>query len=140
MTQAHFRFSKNILLRLGEELNPNPDQSILELVKNAYDADAINCTIELINIEHPGGIITITDDGDGMDAAAIRDGWLVLGRSLKSTRLTRLGRIPAESKGLGRLAALRMGSETVLTSRPKEKPDLQYELTINCLPQRCKQI
>ncbi len=38
--QAQIKFSTHIIKRLGEELNPSVDQSILELVKNAYDADA----------------------------------------------------------------------------------------------------
>jgi hypothetical protein len=42
-TVANFRFATDILRRLGEELNPNIDQGILELVKNAYDADARTC-------------------------------------------------------------------------------------------------
>ncbi len=41
----HFKFSPSILNRLGEELIPNPDQGIIELVKNAYDADATKCTV-----------------------------------------------------------------------------------------------
>src|SRR5687768_10953139 len=111
MSTANLRFSTDILRRLGEELNPHPDQGILELVKNAYDADARSCSIELIDTQRAGGTIRVSDDGDGMDRDAIQNGWLVLGRSRKSVQqLTRLGRIPAGNKGLGRLAALRMGS------------------------------
>ena len=82
----NFRFSTDILRRLGEELNPSPDQGILELVKNAYDADARVCSIELSDTDRSGGTVTVTDDGDGMTAAEIRDGWLVLGRSRKKRR------------------------------------------------------
>jgi len=130
--EVPLRFSTNILRRLGEELNPSPDQSILELVKNSYDADAVDCTIELIKTDRPGGTIQISDNGDGMDAAAIRDGWLVLGQSLKPPGgRTRLKRIRAGSKGLGRLAALRMGSSTTLVSRPRTNPMRQFQLDIN---------
>lgn len=129
---APLRFSTSILQRLGEELNPSPDQSILELVKNSYDANAVDCTIELIDTDRPGGTILLSDNGDGMDAQAIRDGWLVLGQSLKpSGQRTRLGRIRAGSKGLGRLAALRMGSAVTLISRPKKNPKLWFKLTID---------
>lgn len=129
---SSFRFSKEILFRLGEELNPNPDQSILELVKNSYDADALNCTVELLDTSSPGGTIRVTDDGDGMDDALIADGWLVLGRSTKSrSRSTRLKRIPAGTKGLGRLAALRMGERATLTSRPRSAPGRQFTLCID---------
>jgi signal transduction histidine kinase len=67
-----------------------------------------------------------------MDAEAIKDGWLVLGQSLKPPGgRTRLGRIRAGSKGLGRLAALRMGSSATLVSRPKKEPKRQFRLNIN---------
>src|SRR5918999_2833467 len=130
MTDARIRFSTDILRRLGEELNPSPDQSLLELVKNAYDADAHHCRVELVNTDEPGGTVLVSDDGDGMELEAIQDGWLVIGRSGKSTReLTRLGRVPAGSKGLGRLAALRMGSSVSLSTRPRGTSD-QYRLRI----------
>lgn len=130
--EVPLRFSPSILRRLGEELNPSPDQSILELVKNSYDADAVDCTIELIKTDQPGGTIRVSDNGDGMDAAAIRDGWLVLGQSLKPPGgRTRLKRIRAGSKGLGRLAALRMGSSATAVSRTRTDPKRQFRLTIN---------
>jgi signal transduction histidine kinase len=132
MEKSHLRFSTNILRRLGEELNQSIDQGILELVKNSYDADAIHCKVELSKIDKPGGQITVSDDGVGMDDDAIDNGWLVLGKSSKSIHVpTQLGRIPSGNKGLGRLAALRMGTSTRLISRPKHEPDAQYEININ---------
>jgi hypothetical protein len=72
---AHIRFASDVLRRLGEELNPSVDQGILELVKNAYDANAKECIVELINIDSPGGSISIRDDGDGMSPeASLMDG------------------------------------------------------------------
>jgi len=122
MSKAKIRFSSDILRRLGEELNPSPDKGILELVKNSYDADATWCKVELIDTDQPGGTIVVSDGGDGMTVEEIENGWLVLGRSTKSKRrLTRLGRIPAGSKGLGRLAALRMGLQTLLSTCPKKE-------------------
>lgn len=129
MSKTNIRFSSEILRRLGEELNPSPDKGILELVKNAYDADAINCKVEFINTDTPGGSIVVSDDGDGMEGEDIENGWLVVGTSIKSPRQkTRLGRIPVGSKGLGRLAALRMGSRTFLTTRPKNEKKEYYLL------------
>ncbi|HLP39549.1 sensor histidine kinase [Lacibacter sp.] len=116
---ASIRFSTQIIKRLGEELNPSIDQSILELVKNSYDADATTCTVTLSNVSAEGGTVTIEDDGDGMDGSAIKNSYLVLGQSEKSfSKRTRLNRIPAGSKGLGRLAALRMGTAVELESVP----------------------
>ena len=131
-TTTHFRFATDILRRLGEELNPSPDQGLLELVKNAYDANAKECVIELIDTAIPGGTVRVVDDGDGMEHDEILNGWLVLGKSEKSThRLTRLGRIPSGNKGLGRLAALRMGEVAELTSRPRTNSALEHHLRID---------
>jgi nitrogen-specific signal transduction histidine kinase len=128
----HLRFSPDILRRLGEELNPNPDQGILELVKNAHDADASVCSIELSGTSAPGGMVSITDDGVGMDRDAIESSWLLLGKSSKdSTVLTNLGRVPVGNKGLGRLAALRLGTLATLISSPKSDPLHEYVLTID---------
>jgi signal transduction histidine kinase len=130
--EAQIRFSTQIIKRLGEELNPSIDQSILELVKNSYDANASNCIVELDSITEIGGSIKIKDDGDGMDSDNIINGWLVLGESSKKANIkTRLGRIPSGSKGLGRLAALRMGTVAKLQSYPKDETGTYYELIID---------
>lgn len=131
MKPARLRFSTEILRRLGEELNPSPDQGILELVKNSYDANARHCKISVSSIDSPGGTVIVVDDGDGMDDAAIMSGWLVIGSSSKSPKKkTRLGRVPAGSKGLGRLAALRLGSEAFLRTRPRDE-STEYRLAID---------
>jgi signal transduction histidine kinase len=128
---AHFRFSTAVLRRLGEELNPNPDQGILELVKNAFDANARSCSVELENVIEPGGVLRVVDDGDGMDESEIESRWLLLGASDKERLgLTRLGRRPVGSKGLGRLAALRLGNSVELVTRPRSHPQSEFSLAI----------
>jgi len=132
MNSPPIRFSTDILRRLGEELNPNLDQGILELVKNSYDANARRCAVRFRNVINPGGEIEIDDDGDGLEYQDIVEGWLVLGRSRKNTsKGTRLGRTPAGDKGLGRLAALRLGKQVHLITRPRESADVEYLVTID---------
>jgi len=127
----HLRFSTGILSRLGEELNPNADQGIIELVRNSYDADAVKCRVELLDTDKPGGTVRVTDDGVGMTREALRDGWLVLGKSGKQmVRVTERKRRVIGNKGLGRLAALRLGETTKVTTWPKGSR-LQYSLEIN---------
>lgn len=131
-TTTSFRFATDILRRLGEELNPSPDQGLMELVKNAYDANATECIVELLNTNESGGLVRITDDGDGMSSDEIKNGWLVLGKSSKSTtKLTRLGRVPAGNKGLGRLAALRMGNLVDMTTRSRSESQIEHELKVD---------
>lgn len=129
-TDGRIRFAPSILRRLGEELNPNIDQGLLELVKNSYDADATECHVWLDGNGTPGTVI-VEDNGDGMNDEEIRSGWLVLGDSKKTTdRVTsRLGRIPAGNKGLGRLAALRLGHQAKMISSTGDGE--QYEVTLN---------
>jgi signal transduction histidine kinase len=131
MTTHQLKFAPSILARLGEELLPNFDQGIIELVRNAYDADATECTITLTEIGSPGGLITISDNGCGMDEESISNGWLVLGSSSKrGAGVTKKGRIQVGDKGLGRLAALRMGKCTKLISRPKTYSNQEFSSTL----------
>jgi signal transduction histidine kinase len=132
MTKAHIRFSASILKRLGEELNPSLDHGIVELVKNSYDADAKSCVVTLSRTGRIGGSILVNDDGVGMDAKDIVDGWLVLGRSPKAkSERTELGRIPTGNKGLGRLAALRMGRSVQMTTTPKSNLRERFTLRLD---------
>jgi signal transduction histidine kinase len=128
----HLRFAADVLRRLGEELNPSPEQGIIELVRNAYDADAATCTVELQDVAAVGGRLTITDDGTGMTKKQLRDSWLILGRSGKDRheRTTRFDRLQVGSKGLGRLAALRLGPMAVLRTRPEAEPGVEHRLEL----------
>jgi len=128
----YFKFATGILTRLGEELISNPEHGLVELVKNGYDADALECRVELKRTNTLGGTIIISDDGTGMDLKAIDDGWFLIGGSPKTSQeVTRLGRQPAGNKGLGRIAALRLGSRVTLITRPLNEPGVEYTLTIN---------
>jgi signal transduction histidine kinase len=132
MTTDHLKFSPEILRRLGEELTPHPDQGVLELVRNAYDADALSCQISIRETDRPGGTVVISDDGVGMDADEIANGWLLIGKSGKeAVRRTKLGRLTVGNKGLGRLAALRMGSEIVLRTRSRTDSAVEHSVTID---------
>src|SRR5947208_2145664 len=126
------RFAPDILRRLGEELNPNPEQGIIELVRNAYDADALTCVVELISTGSLGGTVRVVDDGSGMDREGIAHGWLMLGRSGKGgSQLTPLGRLQVGDKGLGRLAALRLGARADLRTRPDTEPGCEFGVTLD---------
>lgn len=131
-SRASLRFSPEILRRLGEELVPHPDLGVIELVRNAYDADAPTCSVEMHSVESPGGRIVVTDTGDGMTEDDIISGWLLLGKSTKAeSPFTRNGRRKVGEKGLGRLAALRLGRYVTLTTRPRETPGVQHVLQID---------
>lgn len=138
MARASLRFASDLLRRLGEELTPSPVNGIIELVKNAYDADATACTVTFVQPRivrgklREYGRLTIEDNGDGMNLKDFRDGWLILGRSRKrADRPTRRGRRPVGDKGLGRLTALRLGRTVSVVSRPRGRGGREYTLNID---------
>lgn len=137
MARASLKFASDLLKRLGEELNPSPVNGIIELIKNSYDADSPTCTVTLVQPRTvdgrliPGHLI-IEDLGDGMTEKDFREGWLILGRSRKSSRVpTDLGRRPVGDKGLGRLSALRMGRKVTVVSRPRKPRGTELHLVID---------
>jgi signal transduction histidine kinase len=132
MSKANFRFSTDILRRLGEELNPSLEHGILELAKNAYDADATEFVVTLNGTDKIGGTLSVTDNGTGMTADDIRNGWLVIGQSQKAKiKKTKGGRIPAGYKGLGRLAALRLGQKVSVVTTPRSTRGTRYSLAVD---------
>ena len=130
---AHqLRFAPEILVRLGEELVPHADLGIMELVRNAYDADASTCHIQLSSASQPGGVLIVDDDGDGMNANDLASGFLLIGKSNKPTRAsTDSGRRKVGEKGLGRLAALRLGTHVTITTRSAHELGHEHILTID---------
>ncbi|USX49914.1 ATP-binding protein [Lentzea sp. HUAS12] len=130
--RRHLRFAPEVLSRLGEELIPHPDLGVIELVRNAYDADAKYCSVQLNEASEKGGVLIVEDDGDGMTAEDIYDSFLLIGKSKKtSSPLTQEGRYKVGEKGLGRLAALRLGEKVELFTRPRSQPGTAYRLSID---------
>jgi signal transduction histidine kinase len=131
--RAHLKVAPDLLVRLGEELVPHLDVGISELARNAWDADATECIVVLEDVAIPGGTITVADNGDGMDLTQIRDSWLLLGSSSKRSQdvSARLARYIVGEKGLGRLAALRAGSSTVMRTRPRSSPGVEHTVLID---------
>ncbi|MBK9017987.1 MAG: ATP-binding protein [Saprospiraceae bacterium] len=62
----HFEISSRVVWQLGEELVTDEITAIMELVKNAYDADADWVKVS-INLDGTDDRIEIEDNGEGMD-------------------------------------------------------------------------
>lgn len=123
---ANFNISAAVVYQLGEELVSDEITALMELVKNAYDADAdyanviIDTEARTINEnglikDCPNGFISIEDNGKGMNYNEIERGWLIISLSHKREmkrkgETTERGRTPMGDKGLGRLSTQRLGS------------------------------
>jgi len=123
---AKFRPRARILKLLGEELITDEVIALVELVKNSYDADANNVTIQLDDITSvEDGKITIRDDGLGMSLDTVLNAWLEPGTSFRKAqreageRTKKYKRKILGEKGVGRFAAQKLGRMISLTTRNK---------------------
>ncbi len=102
-----FTIESRILRELGERLVKQPEVAIVELIKNSYDADATECTI---NYDAPRSI-TVIDDGIGMTLSRFTNGWMRIGTSSKEavTFSDKYLRLITGEKGIGRFAVRFLG-------------------------------
>lgn len=113
-----FSVSARVAMQLGRESISSSVTAILELVKNAYDADANLVRIRFSGLNTPQAKMVIEDDGDGMSADQLRDRWMVIGTANKTQVKKSLskGRVLTGEKGLGRLGLDRLCSRTLVQS------------------------
>ena len=127
-----FSVTARVAMQLGRESISNSTVAILELVKNAYDADAETVRIRFGNLDKANPFIVIEDDGNGMNEQQLQDGWLVIGTANKllSGQSPRKRRVLTGEKGLGRLGLDRLCERTVVQSFSEEESS-GLELEIN---------
>lgn len=100
---------------LGVQNFSTDEAAILELVKNAYDANALNLKIIFKNDE-----LQIIDNGVGMNAEDIKAHWMHIGKSSKKYEIideNNNKRVQAGSKGVGRFALSRLGNSVCMKSK-----------------------
>ncbi len=108
-----FSIEGRLLQELGERLVASADLAIIELIKNAYDADAPICKVSLAN-----GKIVIEDEGHGMTFDEFKSNWMTIATSSKQVeRTSRIyGRKLTGAKGIGRFAVRYLGRSLSLVS------------------------
>src|SRR5216684_1713684 len=119
---AKFTVDTHLFRELGELLVGRDSTALVELVKNAYDADATEVTVfgERLNDPDHGRII-VKDDGTGMTSEIFNAGFLRVASRLKEERdqrSLRFGRRYTGAKGIGRLAAHKLARRLEVTSIP----------------------
>ena len=130
-----FDINPHVIRQLGEELVPDEMTALMELIKNAYDADASYVKID-INTEgvyteeqltYPThkGYIVVEDSGVGMDDTTIEKSWLTISYSNKRAgvdgikKKTKKERTPLGDKGLGRLSTQRLADYCEIFTTPE---------------------
>lgn len=130
--QNPFKPRARLLVLLGEQLITNEVIAVVEIVKNAYDADATEANIILENVQEPEkGKIVIEDNGTGMSLETIMNVWLEPAtdfrkRQRDERRRTEIfKRFPLGEKGVGRFAAHKLGDIVeVITKQENSKEEV----------------
>jgi signal transduction histidine kinase len=104
-----FSVDTNLFRELGELLVGRDSTALVELIKNAYDADATEVVLygEALS-DRSRGYIRLADNGIGMSREEFENGFLRIaarGKNEGDRRSLRLGRRYTGAKGVGRLAA-----------------------------------
>ena len=120
---AKFTVDTHLFRELGELLVGRDSTALIELIKNAYDADATEVTVYGERLDNPEeGHILVTDNGVGMNTEAFEKGFLRVASRLKEQgerRSALFQRRYTGAKGIGRLAAHKLAKKLEIDSVPR---------------------
>ncbi len=121
----YFKFDVSTFRLLGRELITDRITALFELVKNSYDANAENVSIEFYNVNKISNDskIIIRDDGIGMTLDDIRSKWMVIGTNNKRQYKyspAPYNRTLVGEKGIGRFAVDKLGSKLLLKTKTEK--------------------
>lgn len=122
-----------ILRTFGDELISGETVAVIELVKNAYDADATRVLVRFHGpLEIGQGAIEVIDNGHGMSLDTILNTWMepaTLMRKRNPRSEHRRRRVLGE-KGIGRFAASRLADRLQIVTRRSDM-DREVRLTFD---------
>jgi signal transduction histidine kinase len=130
----NFSVDAGLINRLGNELVGRAETAVSELVKNSYDADANNVTLNFIDSDSLNGSLIIKDDGIGMNLDQLINGFMRLSSSDKfhNPISPNYHRQRAGRKGIGRFATHRLGNKlTIITKTLGAQKALKLEVDWN---------
>lgn len=116
------------ILTIGRELIQDPYAAVIELIKNAYDADSPDVVIDFQGMENWEGYrLTITDHGHGMSKDTVVHKWLVPSTDDKlERRISPRHRVMQGRKGIGRYSASLLGKDLLLNTVQEGKETSVY--------------
>lgn len=121
-----FKPRARLLIQLGNQLIKNESIALIELAKNSFDADASYCNVTMERVENAtSGVITVEDDGFGMDVNTVKNAWLEPGSDNKEVLVKnkvvtpKFKRLPIGEKGIGRFGVHKLGKKIEMITRKK---------------------
>ena len=119
--QYKMGFDPNTLGALGIQMYASFQPVILELLSNAYDAEATDVTVE---INYDNNSLTIEDNGVGMSFTQLNSEFLRIGRNRRQDSNHGLSknkkRLVTGKKGLGKLSAFGIAKKISVTSSSED--------------------
>ena len=128
---SRMRPRARLLRTLGADLISSEKVAVVELVKNAYDADASVVLIRFVDSMDKGaGAIELWDDGHGMDRDVAAQTWVELATTHRRQQRysETLHRRVLGEKGIGRLAAGRLGRFMTVDTRRADSEEVHLDL------------
>lgn len=127
-----FRVHPRVFESLGNDLVTDDIVAVIELVKNSYDALAVNVHLKFDENQSYGCYLEIEDDGYGMTREVLENVWCLVATPFKAQNPMAKGeknqRRVAGNKGLGRLSALRLGGKLRMLTQAKNSPCWQIDV------------
>ena len=129
-----------LLTMLGDQAIKNERIALVELIKNAYDADANRVDVRFENfrgdmMHDANSRIVVRDDGIGMTTETVRTRWMnpaaphkYLEKQQGKERSPNKNRVIQGEKGIGRFAVLKLGKVITVTTRQRNA-DAEMVLT-----------
>src|SRR5687767_2643715 len=75
-----FEAEGRLLQELGERLVAHPEIALVELLKNAYDADSLSCNVQIVD---KGTALVVSDSGAGMTQEQFLERWMKIATAHK---------------------------------------------------------
>jgi len=124
-----FQAEGRLLQELGERLVASPQVALVELIKNAYDADSPSCEVR---VSEGGKSLIVADQGHGMTFDEFVGKWMRIATASKvEERVSRIhNRRLTGAKGIGRFAVRYLGDHlTLITVAEDPKRQVKTRLT-----------
>ena len=124
--ESNFEVSKELVQGVIHQIADSA-VGISELIKNSYDADADNVSVNLhkaFESDLRNCVVTVSDDGNGMTLEDINKGWLTIGYSRNKEKKwsDKKGRRLQGGFGLGRFAVGKIGNKLTLVTKSEGGP------------------
>ena len=129
-----FNISARTAKLIGLENFANAEGAIVELVKNAYDADADVCVVVAdIHDNREDSKLYIIDNGSGMTEDVILRHWMTIGTDdkLVNAKSSVKKRVKSGAKGIGRFALNRLGRIAEMVTFASENKGNGYKWAVD---------